>query len=59
MKTIKVWVYGRQNPIIFEDIAEYSETLKALVIIQEEMYQTIATKIFKQSIQMYEVTELR
>lgn len=59
MKTIKVWVYGRQNPIIFEDIEEYSETLKALVIIQEEMYQTIATKIFKQSIQMYEITEVR
>lgn len=59
MKTIKVWVYGRQNPIIFEDVEEYSETLKALVIIQEEMYQTITTKIFKQSLQMYEVTELR
>lgn len=59
MKTVKVWVYGRQNPIIFEDVEEYSETLKALVIIQEKMYQTIATKIFKQSLQMYEVTELR
>ena len=59
MKTVKVWVYGRQNPIIFEDVEEYSETLKALVIIQEEMYQTIATKIFKQSLQMFEVTELR
>lgn len=59
MKTVKVWVYGRQNPIIFEDIAEYFETLKALVIIQEEMYQTIVTKIFKQSLQMYEVTEVR
>ena len=59
MKTVKVWVYGRQNPIIFEDVEEYSETLKALVIIQEEMYQTIATKIFKQSLQMYVVTEVR
>ena len=59
MKTVKVWVYGRQNPIIFEDVEEYSETLKALVIIQEEMYQTIVTKIFKQSLQMYEITDLR
>ena len=59
MKTVKVWVYGRQNPIIFEDVEEYFETRKALVILQEEMYQTITTKIFKQSMQMYEITDLR
>ena len=59
MKSIKVWVYGRQSPIIYEDVEEYFETRKALVIIQEEMYQTISTKIFKQSLQMYEVTDLR
>lgn len=59
MKTIKAWVYGRQNPIIFEDVEEYLETRKALIILQEEMYQTITTKIFKQSLQMYEVTDLR
>lgn len=59
MKTIKAWVYGRQNPIIFEDVEEYFETRKALTIIQEEMYQTITTKIFKQSLQMYEITDLQ
>lgn len=59
MKTIKAWVYGRQNPIIYEDVEEFFETRKVLVILQEEMYQTITTKIFKQSLQMYEVTDLR
>lgn len=59
MKDVKVWVYGRQNPIIFPSVEEYYETRKALVILQEDMYKTITTKIFKQSIQMYEVTDLR
>ena len=57
MKDIKVWVYGRQNPIIFSNVEDYFETRKALAIVQEDMYKTITTKIFKQAIQMYEVTD--
>ena len=57
MKDIKVWVYGRQNPIIFPNVEDYYETRKALTIIQGDMYKTVTTKIFKQAIQMYEVTD--
>lgn len=58
-KDVKVWVYGRPKPILFVNVKEFYETRKALVIIQEDMYQTITTKIFKQSIQMYEITDIR
>lgn len=57
MKEIKVWVYGRQNPIIFEDVEDYFETRKALVIVQDDIYKTMTTKIFKQSLQMYNVSD--
>ncbi len=58
-KDIKVWVYGRPKPILFVNVEEFYETRKALIVIQEDMYQTITTKIFKQSIQMYEKTDMR
>ena len=57
MNEIKVWVYGRQHPIIFEDIEEYYETRKVLEIVQKDMYKTTITRIFKQSIQMYEIID--
>lgn len=57
MKDIKVWVYGMQKPLIFSNVQEFFETRKALAIVQEDMYKTITTKIFKQAIQMYEITD--
>lgn len=59
MKQISVWLYGKQNPTVFEDVEDYFENRKALVIIQEEMYLTTITKIFKQSLQMYKVIDKR
>lgn len=59
MKQISVWLYGKQNPTIFEDVEDYFENRKALVIMQEEMYSTTITKIFKQSLQMYKVIDKR
>lgn len=59
MKQISVWLYGKQNPTVFEDVEDYFENRKALVIIQEEMYSTTITKIFKQSLQMYKVIDKR
>ena len=59
MYTIRVWVYGKQNPIVYPDVEEYYDTRKALIIIQETIYTTTTTKIFKQSLQMYDVTEER
>lgn len=59
MKQISVWLYGKQNPTVFEDVEDYFENRKALVIIQEEMYTTTITKIFKQSLQMYKVIDKR
>lgn len=56
MKDIKVWVYGRQKPLLFVNVEEFYETRKALVVVQEDIYESITTKIFKQAIQMYEVT---
>ena len=57
MKDIKVWVYGRQQPILFSNVEDYYETRKALTVIQEDMYTAVTTKIFKQAILMYEVTD--
>lgn len=57
MKNIKVWVYGMQKPLIFTDVEEFFETRKALALVQEDMYKSITTKIFKQAIQMYEITD--
>ena len=57
MKDINVWVYGRQKPLVFMNVAEFFETRKALVVVQEDMYESITTKIFKQAIQMYEITD--
>lgn len=59
MKEISVWLYGKQNPTVFEEVEDFYETRKALVIIQEEMYFTTTTKIFKQSLQMYQVVDKR
>lgn len=59
MYTIRVWVYGRQNPLIYPDVEEYYDTRKALIIIQDTLYTTITTKIFKQCLQMYDVTQER
>mgnify|MGYP003291567518 FL=1 len=59
MKQISVCLYGKQNPTVFEDVEDYFENRKALVIIQEEMYYTTITKIFKQSLQMYKVIDKR
>lgn len=59
MYTIRVWVYGKQNPLVYPDVEEYYDTRKALIIIQETLYTTVTTKIFKQSLQMYEVTQER
>lgn len=58
-KDVKVWVYGRPKPIIFVNVEEFYETRKALEIVTEDMYSTITTKIYKQAIQMYELTEQR
>ena len=59
MKEIHIWLYGKQNPIVFECVEDYFESRKALVIIQEDMYKTTTTKIFKQSLQMYKVFDQR
>ena len=59
MYTLKAWVYGRQNPLIYPDVEEYYDTRKALIIIQDTLYTTTTTKIFKHSLQMYEVTQER
>ena len=56
MKEIKVWLYDRMNTIIFEGVEEFYETRKALSIVQYYPYKTVTTTLYKQSIQMYEVT---
>lgn len=57
MKDIKVWVYGRQKPLLFVNVEDFYDKRKVLEIVQEDMYETVTTKIFKQAIQMYEVTD--
>ena len=57
MKEVHVWVYGRNNPVVFEDVEDFFETRKALAIVQEDIYKTTTTKIFKQAIIMYEVID--
>ena len=59
MKEIRVWLYGSFNPLKFEFVEDYHETRNALILIQEDMYKTTTTKIFKQSLLRYEVMEQR
>lgn len=55
MIEIHVWLYGRENPIIFKPVEEYHDTRKSLDIIQEERYLETRTRIFKTSLQRYTV----
>ena len=59
MRDLRVWVYGKVNPIVFEDIEEFYDTRKYLKVIQETMYTTMTTVIYKQSLQRYTITETR
>jgi hypothetical protein len=57
MTDIYVWLYGKQNPIKYENIFNYYETREALVIVQEELYLSTTTKIFKKCLQAYQIVE--
>lgn len=59
MKQITVWLMGETKPIIFEDVEDFFENRKALAIIQEDMYIIRTTKIFKDFIVRYTVTDER
>lgn len=59
MRDLRVWLYGKVNPIVFEDIEEFYDTRKYLKVIQETMYTTATTVIYKQSLQRYTITETR
>ena len=59
MTEIHAWLYGRENPIVFEFVEEYHDTRKTLDIIQEEQYLETRTRIFKTSLQRYTVFEHR
>ena len=59
MKQITVWIMSESKPIIFEDVEDFFENRKALAIIQEDMYITRTTKIFKDFIVRYTVTDER
>jgi len=59
MRDLSVWLYGKVNPIVFEDIEEFYDTRKYLKVIQETMYTTTTTIIYKQSLQRYAITETR
>lgn len=59
MRDLRVWLYGKVNPLVFEDIEEFYDTRKYLKVIQETMYTTETTIIYKQSLQRYTITETR
>ena len=59
MKQITVWLMGETKPIIFEGVEDFFENRKALAIIQEDMYIMRTTKIFKDFIVRYTVTDER
>ena len=59
MRDLSVWLVGKVNPIVFEDIEEFYDTRKYLKVIQETMYTTTTTIIYKQSLQRYTITETR
>ena len=59
MRDLSVWLYGKVNPLVFEDIEEFYDTRKYLKVIQETMYTTTTTIIYKQSLQRYTITETR
>jgi len=56
MKQITVWIVNEPKPIIFEGVEDFFENRKALAIIQEDIYITRTTKIFKNFIVRYTVT---
>lgn len=55
MTTIHAHLYGKPKPLVLENVTEYYETRKALIIVQEDMYIRTTTTIYKQSLQMYNV----
>ena len=57
MKQITVWIANEPKSIIFEGVEDFFENRKALVIIQQDMYITRTTKIFKNFIVRYTVTD--
>jgi hypothetical protein len=59
MRDLSVWLFGKVNPIVFEDIEEFHETRKYIKVIQETMYTTTTTVIYKQSLQRWTITETR
>ena len=59
MKEIHVWVTDRHEPIVFEDVQLYRETRRGLEIIQEEMYLTITTVIYRQNLLRYKLFDQR
>ena len=59
MTIIQVWLYGSQNPLIFDNVDGFYETRHAIEIVQLDMYQDIRTKIYKQCLQYYKKIETR
>ena len=59
MRDLSVWLYGKFNPIVYENIEEFYDTRKYLKVIQETMYTTTTTIIYKQSLERYTITETR
>lgn len=58
-KDVTVWIYGRLKPLVFVNVEEFYETRTTLEIITKDIYSTTTRKIYKQAIQMYELTEQR
>lgn len=56
---ITAWLYGTFNPLSFENVEDYHESKDALVIVEEDQYKTVTTKIFKQALLRYEVKRFR
>ena len=59
MTEIQVWVYGRTNPIIFEDVEEVYDKRGYIEIVQLAKYCDTVTKFYKQSIQYWKKIETR
>lgn len=59
MKEVEVWVTDRQQSLSFVDVDYFHETRKSLEIIQEDLYTTTTTVIYKSNILRYKVFEHR
>ena len=59
MTTIIVKVTNKQDALKFENVEHYYETRKWLEIVQEKAYITTVTKIRKEDILRYSITDKR